>query len=169
MKAEASGIPLGVFPSVDCGLKARYDFDIALLLKNFTRTLSTWRSKRRSTDASPTRKPRIERWGMPSGSTGLVKTTRLCAPCTLSPRQDWINRKDAADAQDCGAQATGYNVGPSAWRRSNPQNNSGRRCSSKVLLTSIRARRIFPARFLNPYLASPAAIRALSCGHTEPL
>ena len=73
-----------------------------------------------------------------------------------------------AEAQACGEHDVGNGTGRPYVARSKPQNSSGRRPPNSSAASSTACATCC-ASATNPYRINPAAINALSCGHTEPL
>ena len=76
---------------------------------------------------------------------------------------------DAPLDQACGRHATGYSTGKGTSSRLKPQYSSGKRAMEKWDPARISWLINFIASLSNPYMRSPCAISALSCGQTVPV
>ena len=96
-----------------------------LLRSTFTLTSCSWRTTARSTLASAILRLRILASFRKGGSQGRTKEILEAIPSIVNPRLAWKSRNTDAADHACGAQATGYRMGPSPGSREKPQNNSG--------------------------------------------
>lgn len=94
--------------------------------RTLTVTSCSCRTNRRSTLAPPTERFIILARLRNGGKKGRTIETLDSSALILRPRHACNIRNTAAADQACGAQATGYKIGPWPSSRGNPQNSSGR-------------------------------------------